>query len=324
MNLAIIGCNSMGALHARMAANAGFRVAVCADLNLKAARKLAKEFGAKAFADGVEAIRHPLIDAVCIATPTPSHKPLVIAAAKAGKAIFCEKPFCRTEKDCAEALKAVDKAGVKLFVGHVVRYFHEFETLRTQMASGRIGKPGFVKMYRGGICPAGAGNWFSDFKQSGGVTFDCSIHDFDWLRYVFGDVERVFSQNMPRLKPFPMDYSMTTLRMKNGLIGHVVGTWAQPAGFRVKVEVCGTEGMIQYDSAEAPMSTAPRSVQAGPSMIVPASPVAVSPYQLEWEDFGGWLAEKHAPRVTPEDGLIAVRIAAAALDSARTGQPVTL
>lgn len=324
MNLAVIGCNSMGGLHAQMATNAGFTVVACADLNLKSAKALAGAFGAKAYSDGLAAIADPKVDVVCIATPTPSHKPLVIAAAKAGKAIFCEKPFCRTEKNCHEAMKAVDKAKVKLFVGHVVRYFHEFELLKEQAASGRIGKPGFVKMYRGGICPVGAGSWFSDFKQSGGVTFDCSIHDFDWLRYVFGDVERVFSQSTPRLKPFPMDYSLTTLRMKSGVLAHVIGTWAMPAGFRVKVEVCGTDGMLQYDSAESPIQAMPRKTQTGPTMIVPASPVAISPYQREWMDFAGWLNEKHAPRVTAEDATIAVKIAAAAVASAESGLAVTL
>jgi myo-inositol 2-dehydrogenase/D-chiro-inositol 1-dehydrogenase len=60
-----------------------------------------------------------------------------------------------------------------------------------------------------------------------------------------------------------------------------------------------------------------------PGMIVPASPVAASPYQLEWLDFKGWLDGKHVPRVTPEDGIWAVRMAQAALESAETGKPVS-
>jgi predicted dehydrogenase len=82
--------------------------------------------------------------------------------------------------------------------------------------------------------------------------------------------------------------------------------------------------MITYDSMEAPMQAQLREVSTGPSMIVPASPVNESPYQREWEDFHAWISEGRAPRVTPEDGLAAVRMAEAALESSRTGRAIKL
>jgi predicted dehydrogenase len=325
MNVAIIGSNMMGALHAEMATNCGLTVVACGDSRLKSAKALAKTYGAIASKDCVSLVGRPDVDIVCIATPTPFHLEYIVAAAKAGKHIFCEKPLCRTVADCRKALAAAKKAGVKLFVGHVVRYFQEFDALRDQVKSGAIGHAGFVSMYRGGICPEGAGKWFRDFDQSGGVTFDCAIHDFDWLRYVFGEVDHVYCQRISRAKPAPMDYSMTTLRMKNGLLAHVIGTWAHPAGFRVKAEICGDGGIVQYDSECAPLNVQPRvKAGAGPTMIVPSSPVAVSPYQLEWEDFIASLTKHKKPRVTPDDGLEAVRMASAALKSAATGRRVTL
>jgi UDP-N-acetylglucosamine 3-dehydrogenase len=325
MKVAIIGCSGMGAHHAQMVSQCGLNIAACGDYDLKCAKKLAKQFGAKASKDCLEVIRRPDVDIACIATPTPTHKDYVIAAAKAGKHIFCEKPLARTVADCERALAAVEKAGVKLYVGHVVRFFQEFEAIRAQVDSGKIGKAGFVKMYRGGICPVGSGKWFHDFEQSGGVTFDCSIHDFDWLRYMFGEVDHVFSQNVPRTKPAPMDYALTTLKMKSGLLAHVIGTWAHPSGFRVKVEVCGESGIVQFDSEEAPLNLQRRTKPGeGPGMIIPASPVDVSPYRLEWEDFIGWIEGRHEPRVTGEDGLAAVRIASAAMKSAASGKPVQL
>lgn len=323
MNVAIIGCNGMGRMHARMAAQCGQTVVACGDTHRRIAQSLAKEFDAQASIDSMKVIRRPDVDIVVIATPTPTHAQYIQAAAAAGKQIFCEKPMCRTVKECQESISAARKAGVKLFVGHVVRYFHEFETIRAQIEAGKVGRPGFVKIYRGGIFPRGVDDWFRDYEQSGGVTFDSMIHDLDWLRYVFGDAERVFCQNLQRKEPEYLDYAMATVRMKSGVIAKLIGTWAHPSGFRVEAEVCGDKGMVQFKSDDMPMALAMREKagkQAG--VLVPSSPLPVSPYQLEWEDFLMWLQGGTTVRVTPRDGMEAVRMAAAALKSAHSGRPV--
>jgi predicted dehydrogenase len=322
VNIAIIGCGMMGELHAASATEAGFRVVVCASQPAEAAEAVAKKFDAEAVADPMVALQRDDIDAVCIATPTPTHADYVVAAAEAGKHIFCEKPLGRTLEQCDQAIAAADKNGVKLYVGHVVRYFHEFEAIRAQIDAGKVGKVGFVKTYRGGISPMGAGGWFRDAKQSGGATLDLLIHDLDWLRYAFGDPERVFSQNLAGKTSLPIDYVLATMRFPSGVIAQSIGTWAHPAGFRVKAEVCGSGGMIQYDSHDAPISVMPRETESGPSMIVPASPVNESPYTREWRDFAKWLSGESEPKVSPEDAKWAVRMALAAIDSAESGQPV--
>lgn len=323
MNVAIIGCSGMGRVHAQMAANCGLNIAICADKSRKAASELAAQFGAKVMTDGKKAAANKNIDCVLIATPTHTHLTFVEAAAAAGKHIFCEKPLARTTADCKKAIAAAKKGKVKLFVGHVVRYFHEFECMKAQIEAGKVGNPGYVKIYRGGIFPGGPKSWFANYKMSGGVTFDCSIHDMDWVRYVFGEPERIFCQSLLKESPL-MDYSQSNIRMKNGMIATIIGTWAHPGGFRVKAEICGDGGMIQYDNMEAPISSMMRETGSGPSMIVPGSPVAESPYQREWEDFIAWVQDNRKPRVSPEDGLIAVKMAEAALKSAATGKPVKL
>ncbi len=327
MNLAIIGCGGMGSYHAQMAANCGITIAACVDAFPAAAKKLAQQHHAKT-AVGMKDLKKVLaradIDAVLIATPTPTHLDLIESAAAAKKHIFCEKPFCRTVADCRKAIAAAQKAKVKLFIGHVLRYFHEYEGIKAQVQSGKIGEPGWVKMYRGGMFPVGSQKWFSDFEQSGGVTFDASIHDLDWLRYMFGDAERIFCQTLQRTQPVLMDYAQMTVRMKSGLLATVIGTWAHPSGFRAKTEVCGSAGMLSYDSAETALAAQMRECGSGPGMIIPLGADEVSPYQLEWEEFLAWVERDKNPRVTPEDGLKAVALAEAALKSAQTGQPVKL
>jgi predicted dehydrogenase len=305
-----------------MAVKAGFNLAACVDAVPEAMNAVAREHGAEAIGDVDVLLERADIDVVAITTPTTTHKDLVIAAAQAGKHVFCEKPFCRTTKECKEALAAAKKAKVKLFVGHVVRYFQEFEAMRAQIAEGKIGTPGYVRMFRGGLFPGAEGSWFHDYAKSGGATFDMLIHDFDWLRYTFGEPEHVFCQALMRTTPTRIDYSMSTFKMKSGLIANVIGSWAHPSGFRVSVDICGSSGQIQFDSAETPLLVQKRQrAGAGPDMIVPASPVDVSPYQLEWMDFAGWLAGGEA-RVTAEDATVAVRMAEAAVESAQSGQVV--
>ncbi len=325
MNIAIIGGGAMGALHAGNALSCGHKLVACGDVRIKQAEAIAKQFGCEATDECPALLQREDIDAVVITTPTPTHLEYIKTAAGNGKHIFCEKPLALTVRECEEAIEAAAANDVKLFVGHVVRYFQEFEAIRGQVAAGKVGKPGYVKTYRGGMFPHGAGAWFRDFGQSGGVTLDCSIHDLDWIRYVFGDVTRVYCQRAYRTEPDPMDYAMVTLRLASGLIADVIGTWAHPTGFRVKAEVCGDKGVIQFDSAEAPVNVQLRQTDpSNPSVIVPGSPVEKSPYLLEWEDFTAWLESGREPRVNPDDAAEAVRIAQAALKSAETGEPVTL
>ena len=325
MNVAIVGCGGMGTMHAQLATNCGLKVVACGDTRKAKAEALAKQYGAEATTACKRLVRRDDVDVVGIMTPTPRHTEYVIAAAQAGKHIFCEKPFGRTVQQCRQAIAAVKKAKVKLFVGHVVRYFHEFEAMKREVDAGKLGKVGFVKMYRGGIFPEGEGKWFHDYARSGGVTFDSSIHDIDWLRYAFGDADHVFCQAIQRPGPKPIDYSLMTFRMKSGVIATVIGTWAHPEGFCVRTEICGDQGMLQFNSEEAPISVMMRRRAGdGPTMIVPASPVATSPYQREWEDLLAWIEGKQEPRVTPEDALQSVRMVTAALKSAETGKPVKL
>lgn len=324
MNIALIGCGGMGRLHAAMAMKAGFDIVACADAVPEAMQSLARDCGSEACKDVKALMNRSDVDVIAITTPTTTHKDLVIAAAEAGKHIFCEKPFCRTTKECKEAMAAAKKAKVKLFVGHVVRYFQEFEAMKAQIEAGKIGKPGYIRMFRGGIFPGGEGSWFHDYAKSGGATFDMLIHDFDWLRYVFGEPERVFCQALMRAKPTRLDYSMATFTMKSGVIANVIGSWAHPSGFRVAVDICGSGGQVQFDSSETPLLVQKRQRSgSGPDMIVPSSPIDVSPYQLEWMDFAKWL-DGGTPRVTAEDATVAVRMAEAALESAESGAPVRI
>lgn len=324
MNVGIIGCGTMGKLHAKCAQTLGLKVIKCYDEVTKAGRALAKEFGAKVSESWERIVDDSDVDVVVIATPTPYHYPILERSITKGKNVFCEKPLCRTVDECAKVLRKAENSSAKVFVGHVVRYFHEFEAIREQINQGKIGEVGFIKMYRGGASPTGSKKWFQDFEKSGGVTLDCMIHDFDWLRYVFGEVNHVFCQNLLKVNKPPLDYSQATIRMKNGVLALVIGTWAHAVGFRVKVEVCGSGGLIYYDSMEGPIDIQLRKKGETEGTIIPESPVRKTPYEKEWEEFINWIEKDKEPRVNLYDAFKAVEIANACIKSSMLKQVIKL
>lgn len=315
MNVAIIGCGTMGTHHAHAAESAGLRVVACADVVNARAKTLARQFDARPTTQCTAALRDTDIDAVVVATPTPTHVSYVIKAARAGKHIFCETPLTLTVNDCREAVTAIKGNHVKLFAPHPASYAPPFITLSDQAESGKIGRVGFIRLHSGRPCPEGAGNWYRDRRQSGGVAFNDLIHDFDWLRSHFGPVKRVFCQTPPSGKGTRLDSALATLTLKSGTIAQVIGSWAHNQTNRVHVEVCGDAGIAQFNSEDTVFQAEPQSdqVDLGTATIL----------RSQWNEFIAWKKGKK-PRVTPEDATAAVRIAAAALESARTGKSVRL
>ncbi|MEX2016020.1 MAG: Gfo/Idh/MocA family oxidoreductase, partial [Candidatus Hydrogenedentales bacterium] len=264
MNVAVVGCGIMGEMHARTANESGFRVIACGDIDDIAAQALAQSMGVESTADCASLIRRSDIDVVVVATPTHTHARYAVAAAQAGKHVFCEAPFARTEAECKEIEAAAKKAKVTVFVAHSVRFSLEFEGISAQISSGAAGKVGFLKTYRANELPSGANDWYADPAQSGGVVLDSLVHDFEWIAHAFDPIKRVFCQHIRREAPAPLEYALLTLTLQSGIIAQCIGSWALPEGHHVKTELCGDGGIIQYDSAEAPLHWRPND--GGPDL----------------------------------------------------------
>jgi len=270
-------------------------------------------------------------DIVDICVPTPLHREFVELAAAAGLAIFVEKPLGRTMADCDAIVAAVEKAGVPAMVGQVVRYFPEYAAAKRLVDASRVGKPAAVRTARMGGFPqiTGRPNWYADPLQSGGVALDLILHDFDWLRWTFGPVTRVFAQGLWGRPEYlgTLDYALVTLRFESGVVGHVTGSWAHPSGFRTSLEVAGDGGLIEYDSAQSvPLMSSLRQTGSSGGVAFPESPMAPAddPYYLELAAFVQALQTNAPMPVTIYEAREAVRIALAALESIETGKLVTL
>ena len=326
--VAIIGAGHMGRVHGTVYAEMPNAEPVAfVDCRLDGAEELAKSFGAQAFTDFDEMLRAANPDVIDVCVPTPCHKEYVIKAAEAGKHVVTEKPMAPSLADCREMIAATEKAGVTFMIAHVLRFFPEFVKAKAQIDAGAVGNPAVIRTTRGGGFPTGTGrDWYADFAQSGGVVLDLIIHDFDWLRWTFGEVDRVFAKGLVEKGIPRLDYALVTLRMKSGAIAHVEGTWANPGGFRVKFEVAGDKGMLDFQSENAaPLKVASTKAGAAASGVaIPESPTGENPYYLELEHFIECIETGRKPMISPEDGMRAVEISLAALESIKTGKLVKL
>jgi predicted dehydrogenase len=328
MKVGIVGAGSMGTTHAAGWAETRAEIVGFAAETQQEAGSLAEHYSAKAY-PSLDAMLAD-VDVLDICSPTHLHHEMALKAAAAGKHIVCEKPLARTTEQAQEMLTACRQAGLHLLVAHVVRFFPEYALAHSAVVEGQIGRPAVIRLQRGSYRPKKpAGNWFLDEEKSGGILMDSMIHDYDYARWVAGEVESVSARRVTELhRDAPVDYGLVILSHRSGALSHIAGAWAYPPPtFRTHLEIAGERGLIEFDSeGTAPIQNLILKTGASdaPDVPLPASPVSESPYTTQIKEFYGALAEGKAARVSASDGLVAVQIAEAALQSARTGQSVEL
>jgi len=323
----IIGCGGLGTAHAaNFEATGRAKVVAVADPEAGKPEALAERYQARAYGDGLEMLAREELEVVVVTTPTDLHCRYAVAAAERGRHVFCEKPLARTLAQGREMLEAARKHGVKLMVGHVLRWWGEYAAAKRCLDAGQIGKPAVARTVRGGAFPRPPSDWYANYEQSGGVMVDLMIHDFDWLRWCFGEVKRIYAKALTPRKLDHCDYALVVLRFRNGVIAHAQGSWAYPSGFFTRLEIAGDGGLLECDSrSSAPLQIQRKTEAArGPGVTVPSSPMAESPYLLEVREFLDYVEDKRQPRVTAEDAYRALEISLAALESATSGKPVSL
>lgn len=319
----------MGSVHAESWARTGVGISGFLADPAEEAAPIAARYGAAVFRNLDELIAAS--DVVDVCAPTNLHHGMVLAAARAGRNIVCEKPLARTPEQAAEMVEICAAAGVGLFVAHVVRYFPEYALAEERVKTGAIGRVGTANFRRLSYRPRKlAGNWFLDEEKSGGIILDLMIHDFDIARWVAGEVVSVYASKVTEAFPdSPGDYATAILTHESGAISRIAGAWAYPPPtFRTGFEISGSGGMARHDSEEeAPIEVLLARAEgeaAAAGVGLPASPLAESPYDAEIADFHRCLRDGGEPKVSASDGLAAVRIACAAIESAKTGAVVRL
>ncbi|MEU9856115.1 Gfo/Idh/MocA family oxidoreductase [Streptomyces sp. NPDC047974] len=323
LHVGLIGAGVMAQTHLEAWITLGARVSVYSDDGRHA--HLAETHSAH----GVEAatsLEHLLADCalVDICTPTGSHKELILAAVAAGRHVVCEKPLAMCSDDAQEAADAAARAGVRLFPAHVVRYFPEYEALHRAVTAGTVGEPAILHFTRMTAYPDWA-PWFRDDTQSGGILTDQMIHDFDFARSLVGDPVRVYAQVREIHDGHHVAAGTAVLTHASGAISYFHGLWGQPGtSFRTTFRVAGSGGVLHHDSHETTAFRVLAQPAGGEDDRIPPVALFENPYAAELRDFALTVTTGSVPRVTAHDGVMAVRIAEAARESARTGRAIDL
>ena len=220
-------------------------------------------------------------------------------------------------------IAACEQAGVKLLVGHVVRYFPQYAQAKALVERGEVGDVAVVRLTRASAKPQRPhDNWFEDTEKSGGMILDLMLHDFDYARWVAGEVESVFCKSARATRPdAPGDYAIAILRHTSGAISNLESAWAYPPPlFRTSLQIAGSRGLIDHPAEHDPGS---RNADAGWRPYAngggAVSPLLEDPYTLQLKEFYDVLVHDATPRVTAHDALMALRLAFAAIRSAETG-----
>ena len=326
LTLAQFGAGRIGSIHAaNIAAMPGVKLRYVVDVNAAAAKKLAAAHGAKVSTEK-EVFADREVDAVVIASSTDTHARLAIAAAKAGKAIFCEKPIDLDLKKVDACLREVRKSKVPMFVGFNRRFDPSFAALKARVDKGELGNVEQVVITSRDPGPPP----LAYLKVSGGLFRDMTIHDFDMARWLLGEEPvEVFAWGAvlvdPRVKTEAndIDTAMVMLRTKSGRMGTIVNSRRAVYGYDQRIEAFGEKGMLRAENL------APTTVERfGGDATSADNPWPnfqtryTAAYAAELTSFIQSVERKKPAEIPPEDSRRVLLLCEAAAKSSQTGQPV--
>ena len=327
IGVALIGSGRMGSFHAETLARRlpGARLAAVADPAPGAAQALAAELGTdRAYTDAGEAFADPAVHAVVIAAPARFHADLVVAAAAAGKPVFCEKPVALALPDLDRAIDAVRAAGVALQVGFNRRFAPDWQAARALLDDGTLGTPRLLRSVTrdpGGFDPS---------RVAPDTIFnETLIHDFDALRFLNPGAEAVevyavadaLVETGWRDRGL-LDTAVVTVTFDNGAVGVAEASFEATYGYDVRGEVLGSGGMATMgDGRRTGMVF---SGQAGRTVdtVRGDQELLAGAYVAELAAFVDAVRRGTPVPVTGEDARAALVIALAAAQSVRAGRPV--
>jgi predicted dehydrogenase len=288
--------------------------------------------GLRLYDDYRKMLADPGIDAIVLATPHSIHAELIIAAAKAGKHVFTEKPFTLTTESAKEAVRACAKRGVTLAVGYNWRFQPALQEIRRMLDDGRLGK---LLHIEGNFCGPSV-YWYPkdhwrqkrDEGPGGGMT-GRGVHVVDAMLYLAGQVDTVYSQSFRRALDYGIDDTTSMLfRFKGGASGYL-GTFIATAE-TWRMQVFGSKGWVEVGDVEH-LSTWQMKVcllnpddlreRKRPQMMTFPE---TSTERAELEHFAKAVVARKALAVTGGDEIHGVTVLESILESARSGNPVKI
>jgi len=329
VRIGVIGVGRIGRMHAELLARRlpSATLAAVFDARAESATAIGAELDVPVTRSVAEMLAAPDIDAVAICTSTDTHADLIVEAARAGKAIFCEKPVSLDLETVDRALDAVEAAGVPFQIGFNRRFDPAHASVRAAVAAGRVGDPHLVRITSRDPAPPP----LSYVRVSGGIFLDMTIHDFDMARYVTGtEVVEVYARGAVRVDPSfgeadDVDTAMVVLVHEDGCMTSIDNSRRAAYGYDQRVEVFGSEGLAASENPLAHTGIV-RSADGTREAELPYFYLEryTASYVREWEAFVAALVAGETPPVTTADARAPLVIGLAAWRSLREGRPVRL
>ncbi len=264
--IGIIGAGRIAAVHAAAYQRiSGGAIVVCTDPIPAAAKSLSERFGIAVAPTFTDILNDPAIDAVLLATPNALHPEQTIAALKAGKHVFCQKPISLTLED-ADSVVAAAKASDRLVqFGFMLRFTPPIPQLRQRIVDGEIGTPIAAQAAIFGWEPTN--DWFYDPAQGGGVILDTMVHFADLVTWMFGPARTVYTAGgaykLEGAKKFGSpDNATVTIRHDSGVVSSMFVSWTAGRG-NFTLDVHGLDGSARVDLVHAQAMNVFRNPPAG-------------------------------------------------------------
>lgn len=317
IGVCIIGAGRAGMIHAknfrRNVSNSKL-VAVVDPVEV-VAQEAIKELGIDTYyTDYNQALASKEIDAVVVVTPTIYHREIVVAAAKAGKHVLCEKPMAMNETECDEMIQAANENNIKLQIAFMRRFNDSFLQAKEEIDAGSIGEVVAVRSITRG--PSIPQPWMYDLKKSNGPLAEVNSHDIDTLRwFTESEFESVYAiagnyRNKQIKEEFPDFYDNVTMNatFTNGMQGSVDGALAVKYGYDSRVEILGTEGIIFIGQVHEKMILTANKKGLNRPFMNSWRTLFSDAYLAEDQHFIDCIIEDKSPKVTGIDGKMAVKV----------------
>jgi myo-inositol 2-dehydrogenase/D-chiro-inositol 1-dehydrogenase len=324
-NIALIGAGRIGKIHAaNAAANPRLRLARVIDPFAEAAASLAGQYGA-AVSSVEDALADDSIEGVIVASSTDTHLDYSLAAAEAGKAVFCEKPLDQDLARASRAAERLEALGARLFLAFNRRFDPNFAALQARLAGGEVGALETLHIISHDPSPPPV----EYVKVSGGIFKDMVIHDFDMARWLLGEeVTQVFASSSVLINAAigeagDADTAKTILRTASGRLCVISSSRRSGYGYDQRIEAFGSRGMIraqnQLESTVETWGEAGAAADRFQNFFLDRYAVA---YAREADHFADIIDGRAAPLIGYRDGVAALALAEAAAKSATTGELV--
>ncbi len=326
MRVGLIGLGRIGSFHAETLSQLpAVDSLVVTDVVPAAAQAVAERVGAEV-ADSPSSLLRRGVDAVVIAAATDAHTELIRAGVDAGVPVFCEKPLSGDLAEATVIARYVTEHGTPVQVGYPRRFDPAFSAARAAVESGELGWVHTVRSTT--LDPAPAPRAY--LETSGGIFRDCSVHDFDTVRWVTGrEVVEVYATGSARgadvfAELGDVATAATLLTIDDGATAVVSNTRYNPRGYDVRLELHGTG-----DSVAAGWSDTTPLRNLEPGATWPAGPPATffmdrltAAFRAELQAFTDVVAGQRSSPCTVDDALAVAHIAEAATRSLREHRPV--